>query len=163
MKIEETRPLEGRRLLIAASGSIAAVKTPTLVSTLIKAGAEVRCILTPSAARLVSPLALATLSRHRCYQDEALWSPKEARPLHIELAEWAEIVVVAPLSASSLARWSQGLADGLLASLLIACECPVIAAPAMNTGMWEHLSIQSNWRKLKSDFRVLPLPPSSGL
>ena len=70
MKIEAPRPLEGRRLLVAASGSIAAVKTPLLVSALVKAGAEVRCVVTPSASRLVSPVALASLSRHPCLQDQ---------------------------------------------------------------------------------------------
>ena len=107
-------PLQGRRLLVAASGSIAAVKTPLLVSALAKTGAEVRCVVTPSAADLVSPVALASLSRHRCYQDGDEWSPGCSRPLHIELAEWAELVLVAPLSASTLARWTHGLADGLL-------------------------------------------------
>ena len=163
MKIESTHPLKGRRLLVAVSGSIAAVKTPILVSALVKAGAQVRCIITPSASRLVSPIALATLSRNQCYQDEDQWSPKETRPLHIALAEWAEIVVVAPLSASSLARWTQGLADGLLASLLLASECPVIAAPGMNTGMWENPAVQSNWEKIKLNPKVLPLSPSFGL
>ncbi len=163
MNIDLTLPLEGRRVLIAASGSIAAVKTPILVSALIKAGADVKCVITPSAAKLVSPLALATLSRHRCYQDEDQWSPKQGRPLHIALAEWAEIIVIAPLSASSLSRWTNGLADGLLASLLLASECPIIAAPAMNTSMWENLSIQSNWRQLKSNLKVLSLPTSQGL
>ena len=123
----------GRRVLVAASGSIAAVKTPMLVSALVKAGAEVRCVLTPSAARLVSAVALSSLSRHRCYQDEDQWNPDQPRPLHVSLAEWAEVVIVAPLSATTLARWTQGLADGLLASLLLACERPVVAAAAMNT------------------------------
>ncbi len=163
MKIEGNQLLRGRRVLLGVSGSIAAVKTPLLVSALVKAGAEVRCIITPSAAKLISPLSLATLSRQRCYQDEDQWNPVQTRPLHIELAEWAEIVVVAPLSASSLSRWAQGLADGLLASLLLACECPVVAAPAMNTAMWENPAVHSNWRKLKHNTRVLPLTPSSGL
>ncbi|WP_320666449.1 bifunctional phosphopantothenoylcysteine decarboxylase/phosphopantothenate--cysteine ligase CoaBC [Prochlorococcus sp. MIT 1307] len=163
MMIEEISPLKGRRLLVAACGSIAAVKTPILVSNLIKAGAEVRCVVTPSASRLVSPVSLATLSRNRCYQDEDQWSSKEARPLHIALAEWAEIVVIAPLSASSLSRWSQGLADGLLASLLVACECPVIASPAMNTGMWANKAVQKNWAAIKDNPKVMALSPSSGL
>jgi len=163
MSINYAHSLNGRRVLVAASGSIAAVKTPLLVSSLIQAGATVKCVVTPSAARLVSPLSLATLSRHRCYQDADQWSPSESRPLHIALAEWAEIIVIAPLSASSLARWSQGLADGLLASLLLASECPVIAAPAMNTGMWNNPSVQSNWKKLTTDTRILPLSPSCGL
>ena len=103
MKIEAPRPLQGRRLLVAASGSIAAVKTPLLVSALVKAGAEVRCVVTPSASRLVSPVALASLSRHPCLQDQDQWDPSQPRPLHVELAEWADLVVVAPLSATSLA------------------------------------------------------------
>ena len=103
MKSEEFIPLEGRRLLIAASGSIAAVKTPLLVSELVKSGAQVRCLLTPSAAKIISPLSLSTLSRHRCYQEDDQWSPEQTKPLHIELTEWAEIVVIAPLEGSPAA------------------------------------------------------------
>ncbi len=163
MKIEAPRPLEGRRLLVAASGSIAAVKTPLLVSALVKAGAEVRCVVTPSASRLVSPVALASLSRHPCLQDQDQWDPSQPRPLHVELAEWADLVVVAPLSATSLARWTQGLGDGLLASLLLACERPVVAASAMNTGMWGNAAVRRNWELLQQDERVLCLGPEPGL
>ena len=163
MKIEASRLLEGRRLLVAASGSIAAVKTPLLVSALVKAGAEVRCVITPSASRFVSPVALASLSRHRCFQDQDQWEPCQPRPLHIELAEWADLVVVAPLSATSLARWTQGLGDGLLASLLLACERPVVAASAMNTAMWGNASVRRNWDLLQGDQRVLCLGPEPGL
>ena len=163
MKTEAASPLVGRRLLVAVTGSIAAVKTPLLVSALIKAGAEVRCLVTPSAARLVSPVALASLSRHRCYQDEDQWNPSEPRPLHIALAEWAEIVIVAPLSATSLARWTHGLAEGLLASVLLASERPVVAAAAMNTAMWSNPAVRRNWLELQSDPRVLQLAPESGL
>ncbi len=163
MKTETNSPLKGRRLLVAASGSIAAVKTPLLVSNLIKAGAEVRCLITPSAAKLVSPTALASLSRHRCYQDEDQWSSREPRPLHIALAEWAEIVIIAPLTASTLSRWSYGLGEGLLASMLLACEKPVIAAAAMNTAMWSNEAVRMNWEKLVNQPKVLPLSPCSGL
>ena len=163
MRTDALRPLAGRRLLIGVSGSIAAVKTPLLVSALVKAGAEVRCVVTPSAAKLVSPLALASLSRHRCYEDADGWDSSCSRPLHIELAEWAELVVVAPLSASSLSRWSQGSADGLLASVLLACECPVLAAVAMNTAMWNHPAVQDNWARVKKFPQVVPLEPEAGL
>ena len=163
MKIEAPMPLEGRRLLVAASGSIAAVKTPLLVSALVKAGAEVRCVITPSASRLVSPVALASLSRHPCLQDQDQWEASQPRPLHVELAEWADLVVVAPLSATSLARWTQGLGDGLLASLLLACERPVVAASAMNTGMWGNAAVRRNWDLLQRDQRVLCLGPEPGL
>ena len=163
MKTEAADPLAGRRLLVAVSGSIAAVKTPVLVSALVKAGAEVRCLVTPSAARLVSPVALASLSRNRCYQDQDQWEARAPRPLHVELAEWAELVIVAPLSASSLARWTQGLGEGLLASMLLACERPVIAAAAMNTAMWSHQAVRRNWLLLRSYSKVLSLGPEAGL
>ena len=163
MRTEVSTPLRGRRLLVAVSGSIAAVKTPLLVSGLVKAGAEVRCLVTPSAARLVSPLALATLSRHRCYQEDDEWDSSCSRPLHIELAEWAELVLVAPLSANSLSRWSQGSAEGLLASVLLACECPVLAAIAMNTAMWNHPAVQRNWELVQTFPGVVPLLPQPGL
>ena len=167
MKTEQASPLSsplcGRRVLVAVSGSIAAVKTPLLVSALIKAGAEVRCLVTASGAALVSPVALASLSRHRCYLEADQWDPAASRPLHIELAEWAELIIVAPLSASSLARWSQGSADGLLASVLLATEVPVIAAPVMNTAMWRHPAVQGNWLRIQSFPAVVPLVPASGL
>ena len=163
MRIEQASPLRGRRVLVAVSGSIAAVKTPLLVSALVKAGAQVRCLVTPSGAALVSPVALASLSRHRCYLDADQWNPTASRPLHIELAEWAEVTIVAPLSASSLARWSLGSADGLLASVLLATEAPVIAAPAMNTAMWRHPAVQRNWLQIQDFPGVIPLLPVSGL
>lgn len=163
MKTEQASPLCGRRVLVAVSGSIAAVKTPMLVSALVKAGAEVRCLVTSSGAALVSPVALASLSRHRCYLETDQWDPAASRPLHIELAEWAELTIVAPLSASSLARWSQGSADGLLASVLLATEGPVIAAPAMNTAMWRHPAVQRNWQQIQDFPGVVPLLPESGL
>ena len=163
MRTDKPSPLNGRRVLVAVSGSIAAVKTPLLVSALVKAGAEVRCLVTSSGAALVSPIALASLSRHRCYLEADQWNPVAPRPLHIELAEWAELTVVAPLSASSLARWSQGSADGLLASVLLATEGPVIAAPAMNTAMWRHPAVQRNWLQIQEFPKVVPLLPTSGL
>ena len=155
--------LAGRRILVGISGSIAAVKMPLVVSALVQQGAEVRCVLTASAAALVSPVALASLSRHRCYLDADQWSHQAARPLHVELAEWAELVLLAPLSATSLGRWVHGLADTLLASTLLATEAPVLAAAAMNTSMWEAGPVQRNWQQLQSFPRVLPLAPAPGL
>ena len=156
-------PLAGRRILVAITGSIAAVKMPLLVSALAKRGAEVRCVLTPSAASLVSPVALASLSRHRCYLDADQWSHQAHRPLHVELAEWAELVLLAPMSATSLGRWVHGMADTLLASTLLATEAPVVAAAAMNTSMWQAPPVQRNWHDLNSFERVLALGPAPGL
>ncbi|MCT0228178.1 bifunctional phosphopantothenoylcysteine decarboxylase/phosphopantothenate--cysteine ligase CoaBC [Synechococcus sp. CS-1331] len=156
-------PLAGRRILVAISGSIAAVKMPLVVSALVQRGAQVRCLLTPSAAQLVSPVALACLSRNPCLLDADQWSHQASRPLHVELAEWAELVLVAPLSATSLGRWVHGLADTLLASTLLACEAPVLAAAAMNTAMWAAPAVRRNWELLESFERVLPLGPAPGL
>jgi len=156
-------PLSGRRVLVGISGSIAAVKLPLLVSALAKRGAEVRCVLTPSAAQLVSPVALASLSRERCYLDADQWSHTAPRPLHVELAEWAELVLLAPLSATSLGRWVHGLGDTLLASTLLATEAPVLAAAAMNTSMWAAPAVHANWEQLQRYERVLPLGPAEGL
>jgi phosphopantothenoylcysteine decarboxylase/phosphopantothenate--cysteine ligase len=156
-------PLAGRRVLVLISGSIAAVKLPLVVSALVQRGALVRCVLSPSAERLVSAVALASLSRSPCHVEADQWSHQAARPLHIELAEWAEVVLLAPLSATSLARWVHGLADTLLASTLIACEAPVLAAPAMNSAMWAAPAVRRNWRELQGWERVLPLEPGSGL
>jgi phosphopantothenoylcysteine decarboxylase/phosphopantothenate--cysteine ligase len=108
-------------------------------------------------------VALASLSRHRCYLDADQWSHTAARPLHVELAEWAELLLVAPLSASSLGRWLHGLGDTLLASVLLACEAPVLAAAAMNTAMWASPAVARNWSELHRFERVLPLGPASGL
>ena len=156
-------PLAGRRVLVLISGSIAAVKLPQLVSALVKRGALVRCAVTPSAARLVSPVALASLSRHPCHGDDDPWSPAAPRPLHVELAEWAELVLLAPLSATTLGRWVHGLGDTLVASVLLACEAPVLVAPAMNTAMWSSPGVAANWQTLQSWERVVTLPPASGL
>ena len=163
MRTEPASPLQNRRILVAVCGSIAAVKTPLLVSGLVKSGAEVRCVITASAARLVSPLALACLSRHRCYQTDDQWDPACSRPLHIELAEWAELVILAPLTATTLNRWSQGSADDLLASVLLAVEVPVVAAAAMNTAMWRHPAVQRNWEVISSWPELVPLLPEAGL
>jgi phosphopantothenoylcysteine decarboxylase / phosphopantothenate---cysteine ligase len=156
-------PLSGRRVLVGISGSIAAVKLPLLVSALVQRGAQVRCLLTPSAARLVSAEALACLSRHPCHLDADQWSHQAPRPLHVELAEWAELVLVAPLSATSLGRWVHGLGDSLLASTLLACEAPVLAAAAMNTAMWAAPAVRANWQTLCGWPGVLPLGPAAGL
>ena len=156
-------PLVGRRILVAVCGSIAAVKLPQLVSSLVQQGAQVRCVLSPRAEQFVSPLALASLSRQPCSLESHQWDPCQPRPLHIALAEWAELVVVAPLSATTLARLAHGLADTLLSSTILATQAPLLAAPAMNTAMWHGPVVQANWRTLCNWPRLLPMAPSRGL
>ena len=155
--------LSGKKILVAVTGSIAAVKAPILVSRLIKAGAEVKCVITQSATNLVSPLSLSTLSRNKCYQDKDQWADSQTKPLHIALAEWAELIIVAPLSATSLSKFTSGSADGLLASILLASKSQIVMAAAMNTSMWENQSVKKNWNYVKTIDQVITLEPSAGL
>ncbi len=155
--------LFGKKILVGVTGSIAAIKTPILVSRLIKAGAEVKCIVTPNSTNLVSPLSLSTLSRNKCFQDKDQWEDYQAKPLHISLAEWAELIIVAPMSATSLSKFVHGNADGLLASTLLATDSQIIVAAAMNTSMWSNQSVQENWNSVQKREQVIPLAPSEGL
>ena len=155
--------LSGKKILVAVTGSIAAVKAPILVSRLIKAGAEVKCVITQGATNLVSPLSLSTLSRNKCYQDKDQWADSQTKPLHIALAEWAELIIVAPLSATSLSKFTSGSADGLLASILLASQSQIVMAAAMNTSMWENQSVKKNWNYVKTIDQVITLEPSAGL
>lgn len=156
-------PLVGRRVLVAVCGSIAAVKLPRFVSSLVQHGAQVRCVLSPKAEQFVSPLALASLSRQPCNLEAHQWDPCRSRPLHVALAEWAEAVVIAPLSATTLARLVHGMADTLLSSTVLATQAPLLAAPAMNTAMWDAPAVQANWQALCQRPRLLPIPPVRGL
>jgi phosphopantothenoylcysteine decarboxylase/phosphopantothenate--cysteine ligase len=155
--------LHSRRILIGISGGIAAYKVCQVVSALAKAGADVRVILTDSATQFVSPLTFATLSRHPAYTDRDFWQPVHHRPLHIELGEWAEVFLLAPLTANTLAKLAQGFADNLLTNTVLASACPILLAPAMNTEMWQQRSVQQNWQQVQSDSRYHFLDPGSGV
>lgn len=155
--------LSGRRVLIGISGGIAAYKVCEVVSTLFKAGAEVRVILTNSAQEFITPLTVATLSRHPAYTDADFWQPTHQRPLHIALGEWAEVFVIAPVTANTLAKLTHGIADNLLTNTVLASICPVLLAPAMNTEMWQQLSVQRNWQQLLTDSRYYGINTNSGL
>ena len=145
--------LTSKRVLIGIGGGIAAYKVCEVVSTLFKAGAEVRVILTASAQEFITPLTVATLSRHPAYTERDFWQPAHQRPLHIDLGEWAEVLAIAPLTANTLAKLTHGMADNLLTNTVLASTCPVLLAPAMNTEMWQQLSVQRNWQQLLTDSR----------
>lgn len=152
-----------RRVLIAVGGGIAAYKICEVVSTLFKIGVEVRVILTRSAQEFITPLTLATLSRHPAYTDEDFWQPTHSRPLHIDLGEWADLIVIAPLTANTLAKLAYGMADNLLTNTVLASTCPVLLAPAMNTDMWEQQAVQRNWQQILTDKRFHGMNTASGL
>ncbi|MDB9455882.1 bifunctional phosphopantothenoylcysteine decarboxylase/phosphopantothenate--cysteine ligase CoaBC [Dolichospermum circinale CS-534/05] len=154
---------QSKKVLIAVGGGIAAYKVCELVSTLFKSGVELRIILTKSAQEFITPLTLATLSRHQAYTDDNFWQPIYSRPLHIELGEWADLIVIAPLTANTLAKLAYGMADNLLTNTVLASSCPVLLAPAMNTDMWEQVAVQRNWRQLLTDSRFYGMETGSGL
>lgn len=150
-------------VLIGISGGIAAYKVCEVVSSLAKRGIEVRVILTKSAAEFVTPLTFATLSRQPAYTDADFWQPSNGRPLHIEFAEWADIFLLAPVTANTLAKLAYGLADNLITNTILASTCPILFAPAMNTTMWLQPTVQENWRKLLQDNRYTAIAPTDGL
>jgi phosphopantothenoylcysteine decarboxylase / phosphopantothenate---cysteine ligase len=155
--------LQGRRVLIGVGGGIAAYKVCELISTLFKAGVEVRAILTQASQEFITPLTITTLSRHPAYTDRVFWEPVHHRPVHIELGEWAQVFAIAPLTANTLGKLAHGLADNLLTNTVLASRCPVLLAPAMNTDMWQQQSVQRNWQQLLTDPRYHSVGPDAGL
>jgi len=149
--------------LLLITGSIAAVRIPTLVSNLAKNNFEVKCVLTKNAEKLVQPLSLSILSRNNCILDDDQWVKRSSSPLHIDLSEWADIIIIAPLTATTLSKWATGNADGLVSSILIANRKPLIVAPAMNKNMWFNAAVQSNFQTIKTYPNVLTLEPNEGL
>lgn len=153
---------ETSHVLIGVSGGIAAYKVCEVVSQLAKQGVSVRCLLTESAQAFITPLTLATLSRHRAYTDGDFWSADQSRPLHIELGEWADVIVLAPLTANTLAKLTHGYADNLLTNTILASTCQVLLAPAMNTDMWQQPTVQANWQQLQQQTRYHSVGPGAG-
>ncbi|MDJ0674786.1 MAG: bifunctional phosphopantothenoylcysteine decarboxylase/phosphopantothenate--cysteine ligase CoaBC [Calothrix sp. MO_167.B42] len=154
---------ESPRVLIGVGGGIAAYKLCIVVSTLFKMGVEVRVILTKGAQQFVTPLTFTTLSRHPAYTDDNFWKPSHSRPLHIELGEWADLFLIAPLTANTLAKLAYGMADNLLTNTVLASTCPVLLAPAMNTDMWEQQTVQRNWQQILTYGRFHGMQTPSGL
>jgi phosphopantothenoylcysteine decarboxylase/phosphopantothenate--cysteine ligase len=135
--------MEQRRILVAVSGGIAAYKTPELVREFVRAGHTVRCVLTRSAERFVTPLVLETLTGAPA-RKELFDASEEGEIDHIALADWAELLVVAPATAHLLARLAHGLADDLVTTVALATPAPLLVAPAMNVNMWRHPATREN-------------------
>ncbi len=155
--------MQGKRVLVGLGGGIAAYKVCEVISALAKAGVEVRAILTRSAEEFITPLTIATLCRHPAYTDASFWQATHDRPLHIELGEWADVFVIAPLTANTLAKLVYGMADNLLTNTVLASTCPVLLAPAMNTDMWEQPSVQRNWQQIQAERRYHTVGPGAGV
>jgi phosphopantothenoylcysteine decarboxylase / phosphopantothenate---cysteine ligase len=152
--------LAGKQILLGVTGGIAAYKAPDLVRRLREQGAEVRVVLTPSAARLVTAVTFQAVSGHPVRS--GLWDEaSEAAMSHIELARWADLVIVAPATADFLARLAAGMADDLLTTLCLATDAPIAVAPAMNRLMWANTATRENVQRLAARGVTL-LGPGSG-
>lgn len=137
-----------KRILLGICGSIAAYKSADLVRRLREHGAEVQVVMTQAATEFITPLTMQALSG-KPVRDSLLDTAAEAAMGHIELARWADVVLVAPTSADFLSRLASGRADDLLSALCLACEEPIVVAPAMNQGMWKNAATQENVGLLK--------------
>ena len=139
--------LAGKKIILGVSGSIAAYKSALIVRGLIRAGAQVRVLMTPAATEFISPLTLATLSKHEVItsvHSEAGWNN------HVELGLWADAYLIAPTTATTLAKLAQGICDTALVAVYLSARCPVFFAPAMDVDMWLHPATRANVAKLQS-------------
>jgi len=141
--------LRGKKIVLGVTGCIAAYKACDLVSKLTQAGAEVRVVMTRSACEFVTPLTFRSLSRQPVFT-EMFSAPEEFDPVHVSLAEWADLLVIAPATANIIGKIAGGIADDLLSCIVIATKAPVLLAPAMNTAMWENRIVRENVKKLKA-------------
>jgi phosphopantothenoylcysteine decarboxylase/phosphopantothenate--cysteine ligase len=140
--------LDGHRVVLGVTGSIAAYKAVELASRLTQAGALVDVILTEAAQKFVSPLTFRSVTGRPAYTDADLWG-QEAHLLHVGLAEETELLVIAPATANTLAKLASGQADSLLTVSALTARCPLVLAPAMDTGMFEHPATQANLETLR--------------
>jgi len=152
--------LTNKKLLLGISGGIAAYKSAYLARLLVKAGAEVRVVMTEGAKAFIQPLTFQALTGNPVH-DALLDDEAEAGMGHIELARWADLIFIAPTSADLMARLASGMANDLLTTLCLATPAPIHLAPAMNQGMWQHPATQRN-AKLLEELGYQLLPPAQG-
>ncbi len=147
--------LQGKKILLGLTGSIAAYKAALLTRLLVKAGADVKVVMTPAAGDFISPLTLSTLSKNPVVTELAtggVWSD------HVHLGRWADCMVIAPLSCNTLSKMAHGACDNLLMAVYLSATCPVIVAPAMDEDMWKHPSTQANLSAIRRyGNRVIPV------
>jgi phosphopantothenoylcysteine decarboxylase / phosphopantothenate---cysteine ligase len=139
--------LKGKNILLGITGSIAAYKSALIVRLLVKAGAHVKVIMTPAATSFITPLTIATLSKNEVLEhlsSDSKWTN------HVELGLWADVFLIAPASANTVAKMATGICDNLLLATYLSARCPVIIAPAMDLDMWLHPATQDNIKLLVS-------------
>lgn len=147
--------LQGKKILLGVSGSIAAYKAATLIRLLVKEGAQVKVVMTAAACDFITPLTLSTLSKNEvlvALKNDQSWNN------HVILGRWADVMLIAPASANTIAKMAQGLCDNLLQAVYLSATCPVLFAPAMDEDMWHHPATRHNIEKLLSyGHRQLPV------
>ena len=140
--------LEGKHILLGVSSSIACYKAAYLTRALVKRGANVQVILTRNATQFLTPLTFEQLTGRKCLVD-TFDRNFEFKVEHVSVARWADVCLIAPASANVLAKMAHGLADDMLTTTVLACDCPKFAAPAMNTKMYENPATQENLETLR--------------
>jgi phosphopantothenoylcysteine decarboxylase/phosphopantothenate--cysteine ligase len=147
--------LQGKKILLGVTGSIAAYKAALLVRLLVKEGAEVKVMMTPAACDFITPLTLSTLSKHEVgvhVSENGNWSN------HVMLGRWADVMLIAPASVNTIAKMANGICDNLMLAVYLSATCPVLFAPAMDEDMWLHPATKANVAKLLSyGHRQLPV------
>ena len=139
--------LQNKKILLGITGSIAAYKAAVLTRLLVKAGADVKVVMTSSAKDFVTPLSLSTLSKNPVLTD---LTTNDSWANHVMLGRWADVMLVAPLSCNTLAKMATGLCDNLLMAVYLSATCPVVVAPAMDEDMWHHHTTKNNLQTLES-------------
>jgi phosphopantothenoylcysteine decarboxylase/phosphopantothenate--cysteine ligase len=152
--------LNGKKILLGITGSIAVYKAADLASRLAQSGAQVDIVLTASAEKFVTPLTFQSVTSRRAYTDADLWG-NEAHVLHVSLGKTADVLVIAPCTANTIAKLAHGEADNLLTVLALAARCPMLIAPAMDGGMYDHPATQENLNKL-SERGITIIGPADG-
>jgi len=152
--------LQGKKIILGVCGSIAAYKSATLIRLLVKAGAEVQVVMTNEAANFITPLTLSTLSKRPVLtayfnRNNGVWNN------HVELGLWADLFIIAPASANTIAKLAHGQCDNLLTAAYLSAKCPVYFAPAMDLDMWRHDATRQNIAALKGFGNIL-IPPGTG-
>ena len=152
--------LEGKNILVGITGGIAAYKTATIVRLLVKEGAGVKVIMTSNAREFITPLTMATLSKNPVYTD--FFNPENGEwNSHVDFGLWADLFLIAPATASSIAKMANGIADNLLVTTYLSARCPVFIAPSMDLDMLKHPSSTINIETLRS-FGNTIIEPASG-
>jgi len=153
--------LKDKKIIVGITGGIAAYKICELIRTLVKDGAEVCAVMTPSAKEFITETTIRTLTKNRVYIEQ--FNVKDWEPEHINLADSADLLIIAPASANTIGKIANGICDNLLTSVVTAFKKPIIIAPAMNCNMWENNFVQKNLTKLESAGYHFVMPQSGEL